>query len=448
MTRRPKQIVLAAYVGGVNEHTLWEHPDAGSQVDFSTFRRVAETAERGRFDYFFLAEGLALRERAGRPFDHDIAGRPDTLPLLAALAAVTEHIGLVGTLNATFNEPFELARQIATLDHLSGGRAGWNVVTSFDAFTGANFRRGGFLDRADRYARAEEAVRAVTTLWDTWTSDAVRADAPSGEFLADSSTGSFAVSSSQFDVSGRFTVPRSPQGRPVIVQAGVSPQGRDFAASSADVIFSPYHRGPEAHEFARDIAARVAAAGRPAGSVRILPSAAVVLGGTAAEAEERARWIRDQQLTPRTIQVLFEQVWNRDLSGFDVDGPVPDLEPDLEAPPLIEGRALIHGDRAGTVRAWRALAQERDLTLRGLAETVFDRTEYVGTAEQVADRLDEFVQSGGGDGVVLGSHLHPGGLDEFVDRVVPLLQERGSLRTEYEGTTLRENLGLEIPARP
>jgi alkanesulfonate monooxygenase SsuD/methylene tetrahydromethanopterin reductase-like flavin-dependent oxidoreductase (luciferase family) len=164
-TRTP--IILAAYVGGVNEQTLWEHPDAGSQIAFSSFRHVAQTAERGRFDYFFLAEGLALRERDGRIFDHDIAGRPDTLPVLAALAAVTEHIGLIGTLNATFNEPYELARQVATLDHLSGGRAGWNVVTSFDAFTGANFRRGGFLPHAQRYERAEEFVAAVRALWDS-----------------------------------------------------------------------------------------------------------------------------------------------------------------------------------------------------------------------------------------------------------------------------------------
>lgn len=440
-----KQIILAAYVGGVNEHTLWEHPDAGSQVEFDTFRHVAQTAERGRFDYFFLAEGLALRERDGRVFDHDIAGRPDTLPVLAALAAVTEHIGLVGTLNATFNEPYELARQLASLDHLSGGRAGWNVVTSFDAFTGANFRRGGFLDRADRYVRAEETVRAVTELWDSWDADVVVADKESGVFLGAGRSGGFSIASEQFDIDGRFTVPRSPQGRPVIVQAGVSPQGREFAAASADVIFSPFHAGPEAHEFSRDIAARVAAAGRPSGSVKILPATGFVLGQTTAEAEEKARWVRDQQFTPRTIQVLFEQVWNRDLSSYDVDGPVPAIGPDLDAPPFIQGRALIHSDREGTVRRWQQLAAERDLTLRGLAEVVFDHTDYVGTPAEVADRLDEFVQSGGADGVVIGSHLHPGGLDEFVDSVVPLLQERGSLRSDYEGTTLRDNLRIPRP---
>jgi len=442
-----KQIILAAYVGGVNEHTLWEHPDAGSQIDFSTFRHVAQTAERGRFDYFFLAEGLALRARAGRVFDHDIAGRPDTLPVLAALAAVTSHIGLVGTLNATFNEPYELARQIASLDRLSGGRAGWNVVTSFDAFTGANFRRGGFLPHSERYVRAEETVATIRRLWDSWADDAIVADKNSGEFLADAGAGAFLQTSTQFDIAGRFTVPRSPQGRPVIVQAGVSPQGRDFAASTADAIFSPYASLAEGKAFYADIKERAARFGRGPDEIKILPAAGFVLGDSQADAEEKARHIREQQLTDKTIQVTFEQVWNRDLSAYDPDGPLPDIDPDAEAAPIIQGRAFVFQDRFETVRKWRELADERGLTLRGLAHEVSGKAAYVGTAAQIADQLDAFVQEDGGDGVVIGSHLVPAGLDEFVDQVVPLLQERCSLRTDYEGTTLRDNLGLPVPAR-
>ncbi|MEN2740010.1 NtaA/DmoA family FMN-dependent monooxygenase [Microbacterium sp. X-17] len=442
-----KQIILAAYVGGVNEHTLWEDPDAGSQIAFSTFRHVAQTAERGRFDYFFLAEGLALRARGGEVFDHDIAGRPDTLTVLAALAAVTEHIGLVGTLNATFNEPYELARQLASLDHLSGGRAGWNVVTSFDAFTGANFRRGGFLPHAQRYERAEETVATVRELWDTWAEDAILADKASGVFLADPAAGAFTRRSGQFDIDGRFTVPRSPQGRPLIVQAGVSSQGRDFAAANSDAIFSPYDRLPEAKEFYADIKARVARFGRDPDHVKILPAASFVLGDTLAEAEEKARYVKDQQLSDRTILVTFEQVWNRDLSGYDIDGPLPDVDPDPAGAPFIQGRAFIYPDRLETVRTWRALAEERGLTLRGLAHEIAQDAVYVGTPAQVADQLDAFVQEDGADGVVIGSHLVPSGLDEFVDHVVPLLQERGSLRTDYEGTTLRDNLRLPVPVR-
>ncbi|KAA9111442.1 NtaA/DmoA family FMN-dependent monooxygenase [Microbacterium rhizomatis] len=442
-----KQIILAAYVGGVNEHTLWEDPDAGSQIAFSTFRHVAQTAERGRFDYFFLAEGLALRARAGEVFDHDIAGRPDTLPVLAAIAAVTEHIGLVGTLNATFNEPYELARQIASLDHLSGGRAGWNVVTSFDAFTGANFRRGGFLPHADRYVRAEETVATVRELWDSWADDAIVADKASGVFLRESDAGAFAHHGSQFDIEGRFTVPRSPQGRPVIVQAGVSPQGRDFAASTADAIFSPYSTLAEGKAFSADIRERATRFGRRPDDIKIIPAAGFVLGDTLAEAEEKARDIQERQLSDRTIQVTFEQVWNRDLSSYDLDGRLPDIEPDPQAPPIIQGRAFIFQDRFETVRRWRELADAKGLTLRGLAHEIAGRAGYVGTPEQVAQQLDDFVQEDGADGVVLGSHLVPSGLDEFVDRVVPLLQERGSLRADYEGTTLRDNLGLRVPGR-
>ncbi|MHC9043171.1 NtaA/DmoA family FMN-dependent monooxygenase [Microbacterium saperdae] len=442
-----KQIILAAYVGGVNEQTLWEDPDAGSQIDFSTFEHTAQTAERGRFDYFFLAEGLALRSRAGEIFDHDIAGRPDTLPVLAALAAVTEHIGLIGTLNATFNEPYELARQLATLDHLSGGRAGWNVVTSFDAYTGANFRRGGFLPHSQRYERAEETVQTVRELWDTWAADAIVADKASGRFLADPDVGAFSHHGNQFDIEGHFTVPRTPQGRPLIVQAGVSPQGRDFAASNADAIFSPYHALAPAKEFYADIKSRVAGFGRHPDDVKILPGSSFVLGDTLAEAEEKAQWVKEQQLSDRSIQYHFEQLWNRDLSGYDIDGPVPDIDPDPEAPPIIQGRAFVFQDRFETIRSWRALAEDRGLTYRQLAHEVTGRTEYVGTPEQIADKLDTLVQEDGADGVVIGSHLVPGGLDEFVDRVVPLLQERGSLRTEYEGTTLRSNFGLPIPER-
>ncbi|MGP9539387.1 NtaA/DmoA family FMN-dependent monooxygenase [Brachybacterium sp. AOP43-C2-M15] len=446
-SRERKQIILAAYVGGVNEHTLWEHPDAGSQIAFSSFRQVAQTAERGVFDYFFLAEGLALRERDGQVFDHDIAGRPDTLPVLSALAAVTEHIGLVGTLNATFNEPYELARQIASLDHLSGGRAGWNVVTSFDEFTGGNFRRGGFLPRSQRYERAAEFLAVARELWDSWAEDAIAVDVEDGRFLGDADAGAFAHTGPQFDIRGRFTVPRSPQGRPVTVQAGVSPQGRDFAAAHSDLIFSPFSRLPEAREFYADVKRRAAGFGRDPEHLKIVPSIGYVLGGTEEEARRSARAIQDQILTEKTVRVRFEQVWNRDLSEYDIDGPLPDVEPDESAPPFIQGRAFHIQDRARAVREWRELAAEQNLSLRELAAEVFARPQLVGTPEQVADQLDDFVQQDGADGVVLGGHVTPGGLDEFVDHVVPLLQARGSLRTEYSGSTLRENLGLPVPQR-
>ncbi|MBB2946918.1 FMN-dependent oxidoreductase (nitrilotriacetate monooxygenase family) [Actinoplanes lutulentus] len=439
MSKPRKQIILGHYLGGVNHSTVWSDPDAGSQIDFATFRHAAQAAERGKFDFFFLAEGLALRERQGEIFDQDVIGRPDAITVLTALAAVTEHLGLIATVNATFNEPYELARQLATLDHLSGGRAGWNIVTSSDAFTGGNFRRGGFLDRADRYTRAEEFLAAARQLWDSWADDDIVADKESGQFLRRPDAGSFAFSGRQFDISGRFTVPRSPQGQPVILQAGVSSEGREFAAGGGpDAIFSPYHTLAEAQAFYRDIRQRSGVPGRP----KVLPGASFVLGDTEADAIERHREITYAQISGRGAQVLLETVWNRDLSAFDPDGPLPDVDPDTEAPPFIQGRARIHQNAPETVAQWREIAEANKYTLRELAIHVFGRTEFVGTPTQVADRLDAFVQSDGSDGFIIGSHLTPAGIDEFVDRVVPLLQERGSLRTEYEGTTLRDNLGL------
>lgn len=440
---KQKQIILGAFVNGVNHTTVWSDPAAGSQIAFSSFRHVAQTVERGKFDFFFLAEGLALRERLGKIFDQDIIGRPDTLPVLSALAGVTEHLGLVGTLNTTFNEPYELARQLASLDHLSGGRAGWNVVTSFDAFTGRNFRRGGYLDRADRYRRADEFLAVAHRLWESYPAEDILADQDSGAFLRRPEAGEFSFKGSQFDISGRFVTPQPPQGKPVILQAGISPQGRDFATARADAIFSPYRELGPAQEFYRDIQARTAAHGRPPGSVKVLPSGTFVLGDTEEEAIERQRHIARQQVTGRNAQILLESVWNRDLSGYDPDGPLPDIEPDPEGPRVIQGRALGgFQDPRATVAEWRRLAEERGYSLRELAIHVFAHTEFVGTPTQVADRLIDFVNQGGSDGFILGSHLTPTGFDEFVDRVVPILQERGALRAEYTGTTLRDNLGL------
>ncbi|WP_432993755.1 NtaA/DmoA family FMN-dependent monooxygenase [Dactylosporangium sp. CA-233914] len=447
MSRPKKQIILGHYLGGVNHQTVWSDPAAGSQIDFASFRHAAQTAERGKFDFFFLAEGLALRERQGQIFDQDVIGRPDAITVLTALAAVTEHLGLVATVNATFNEPYELARQLATLDHLSGGRAGWNIVTSSDAFTGQNFRRGGFLKREDRYVRAEEFLAVARRLWDSWSTGDLVADPDAGAFLRRPDAGSFAFSGEQFDIGGRFTVPRSPQGQPVILQAGVSAEGREFATGGGpDAIFSPFHTLAEAQAFYRDIQQRSARHGRPPGSTKILPGAAFVLGDTEAEAIERHREITRAQISGRGAQILLETVWNRDLSGYDPDGPLPDVDPAPDGPPVIQGRARIHQNAFETVAEWRAIAEANRYTLRELAIHVFGRTEFIGTPSQVAQRLDDFVQQDGSDGFIIGSHLTPTGLDEFVDKVVPLLQERGSLRAGYEGTTLRDNLGLAVPA--
>lgn len=429
MSRGKKQVHLAAHFPGVNSTTVWADPRSGSQIDFSSFEHLARTAERGLFDFFFLAEGLRLREHAGRIHDLDVVGRPESITVLNALAAVTERLGLAATVNATFNEPYELARRLASLDHLSAGRAAWNVVTSSDAFTGENFRRGGYLDRADRYTRAAEFLATARELWDSWT--------PDGEQRP------FAHSGPQFRISGDFPVPRSPQGHPVVIQAGDSGEGREFAASAADVIFTR-HSTPEAgREFYADVKGRLARYGREPGDLKIMPGVTYVLGDTDADAQERAAEVRRQQVSPQNAILALEQVWGRDLSGYDPDGPLPDVDPDPDST-LVQGRVRV-ADPVGVARKWRALSEAKGLSIRQTVIESGSRQSFVGSPATVAAALEEHVATDAADGFILVPHLTPGGLDEFVDRVVPLLQERGVFRTEYAGTTLRSHLGLPEP---
>ena len=440
-----KQIHLAAHFPGVNNTTVWSDPEAGSHIEFSSFVHFARTAERAKFDFLFLAEGLRLREQGGKIYDLDVVGRPDTFAILAAVAAVTEHLGLAGTINSTFNEPYEVARQFASLDHLSGGRAAWNVVTSWDEFTGENFRRGGFLPQDKRYSRAKEFLAATGVLWDAWHGDEVVADKESGRFLGDADAGRFAIRSDQFDVGGRFAVPRSPQGRPVILQAGDSEEGREFAASSADAIFSRHSELEAGRAFYTDLKGRLAAYGREPDDLKILPAATFVLGDTDAEAAEKADVVRHQQVSGATAIKFAEQLWNRDLSDLDPDGPLPSFDPAVGDELLSKGRASVrqYRDPIATANEWRQIAESKNLSLRELVIQQTGRQTFVGSAATVAATIDEFVQTDASDGFVLIPHITPGGLDEFADTVVPLLQERGSFRTEYEGTTLREHLGLK-----
>ncbi|MFI1093383.1 NtaA/DmoA family FMN-dependent monooxygenase [Streptomyces sp. NPDC020917] len=450
MSKPLKQIHLAAHFPGVNNTTVWSDPAAGSQIDFGSFAHMARTAERARFDFLFLAEGLRLREQGGEIYDLDVVGRPDTFTVLAALAAVTDRLGLAGTINSTFNEPYEVARQFASLDHLSGGRAAWNVVTSWDAFTGENFRRGGFLAKEDRYERARQFLDAAKVLFASWRGDEIAADKAAGVFLRDPDAGRFAHRVDQFDIRGRFNVPRSPQGRPVIFQAGDSEEGREFAASSADAIFTRHGTLEAGRAFYADVKGRLARYGRTAEELKILPGVTFVLGDTDAEAQEQALLIRRQQVSGQTALKFLEHVWNRDLSGHDPDGPLPEADPLVGENTVARGRASVRmfRDPLATATEWRALAEAKKLTSRELVIEVTGRQTFIGSPSTVAAALNEFVQTDASDGFILVPHLVPGGLDAFADTVVPLLQERGVFRTEYEGTTLREHLGLPPFGRP
>ena len=441
--RKPlKQIHLAVHFPGVNNTTVWSDPRAGSHIDFSSFVNLAQTAERAKFDFYFLAEGLRLREQNGQIYDLDVVGRPDTFTVLAALAAVTDRIGLAGTINSTFNEPYEVARQFASLDHLSAGRAAWNVVTSWDAFTGENFRRGGFLPQDQRYERAKTFLHTTWELFDSWRGDEIVADKDSGVFLADADAGRFEHHDAQFDIAGQFNVPRSPQGRPVIFQAGDSDEGREFAASSADAIFSRYSKLEEGKAFYADVKGRLARHNRTRDELVILPAATFVLADTDAEAWELAREVRLQQVSGQTAIRFLEQLWNRDLSSYDPDGPLPEIDPVLGEHTVARGRASVrmYRDPAATANEWRAKAAAEDLSIRELIVEITGRHSFVGSPATVAATINDFVQADASDGFILIPHITPGGLDEFADKVVPLLQERGVFRTDYQGNTLREHL--------
>ncbi|PAX83582.1 F420-dependent methylene-tetrahydromethanopterin reductase [Streptomyces albidoflavus] len=436
MTSRPMH--LAAHFPGVNNTTVWAEdaqtspPPAGPggrQIAFSSFTHLARTAERGLFDFFFLAEGLRLREHQGRIHDLDVVGRPESLTVLTALAATTERLGLAATVNATFNEPYELARRLATLDHLSAGRAAWNVVTSFDAFTGENFRRGGFLDRADRYTRAAEFVATARALWD--------AAAPDGAGQPVTHTGQ------HFGIEGRFGLPRSPQGHPVVIQAGDSPEGREFAAAAADVIFTRHGTLEAGRAFYTDVKGRLSAHGRRPEELKIMPGVTLVLGDTDDEAQENAVEIRRRQISPQNALYALEQIWGIDLSGHDPDGPLPEADPDVDST-FVQGRVK-HGDPRQIAEKWRALSAEKGLSSRETVIEATGRQSFVGTPAAVAEQMISFVDRRAADGFILVPHLTPDGLDPFVDRVVPILQERGAFRTEYTGTTLRDHLGLPGP---
>lgn len=446
ITRPDAQVHFGVFFQGVNHHTVWSDAESGSQIDPDSFERVIRTAERGLFDAFFLGEGLRLRESHGRLHDLDVVGRPDALTELASLAATTNRIGLVATQNATYNDPADLARRLASLDVLSGGRAAWNVVTTDNAWTGENFRRGGYLDHADRYVRAEEFVRAAQAIWDSW-SDEVLATSRDAQSWADASLVERVQRSGKaVSIDVLPTVPRSAQGHPVLFQAGDSPDGRTFAARNAEVIYSAHGSDVvDALDFAADIRARTIAAGRPADDVKIFPGAHFVIADTQAQAQEKYDWLKRSQVTGATAVSLLGHVWGRDLSHLDPDGPLPDVDAADNEFDGTRGAVLKNGPRSSIAQEWRAQAEAGGLSIRELVIARERRRGFVGTPSSIAQEIISFVRSGAVDGFNISPWIVPDGLEDVVELLIPELQERGAYRTAYTGTTLREHLGLRPP---
>jgi FMN-dependent oxidoreductase (nitrilotriacetate monooxygenase family) len=435
-----RQLHIGVFFQGVGHTIAWRHPDHAKHDSFETYVRFAQIAERGLLDFIFFGEGLVVREHRDKFFGSIVNGRPDTLALLPALAAVTKHVGLAATISSTYNQPYELARQLASIDHVSDGRAAWNVVTSFSNSAAKdsggdqiafNFSKEKHLEHATRYDRAREFVALIKQLWDTWEDDAIadgRVDPEKVHALDHHGA--------WFDVKGPLDVPRSPQGHTVIIQAGQSDDGRDLAARIADVIFSPFRDINESKAHYADIKQRMQKYGRSPDQLRVLPGLAVIVAPTEAEAQEKAAHYRELLHTPAIGRYLLSEPSGYDFTGIDLDGPFPDVD---TTRPEVNGPLL---------ERWKTLAQAGNLTVRQVIEQAIPRWTLVGSPSQVADHFQHWFEEEASDGFLLTPTVFPNDLDDFVDLVVPELQRRGLFRSAYTGNTLRENLGLERPASP
>ena len=417
----------------------WRHPDADADAghNIDHYRGLAQEAERGLFDLVFVADSPAGWDGDKDPetrarVSHSAHFEPVTL--WSALSQVTEHIGFVATASTTYEDPYLLARKFASLDHISKGRAAWNVVTT-GADVSKNFSIPGHPAHADRYKRAEEFVDLVLDLWDSYEDDAIIADKQSGIFLDPNKVHKVNHKGQIFEVAGPLNVARSPQGRPVVVQAGASEAGRELAARTAEAIFTANQTLSDGQEFYSDIKSRLAKFGRRREELVIMPGIFPVLGGTEKEAQENYEFI--QSLIHPTIawSILKQYYAGVDLSGYPLDDKGPPLPTSTE---LNKSRLKLVSDLAA-----------RGLTLRQLylsLATARGHRTVVGTPEQIADAIGEWFLGGAADGFNIMPPVLPKSLTDFVDQVVPILQRRGWYRTAYEGRTLRENLGLARPA--
>ena len=420
-----RQLSIAAFMMRHGHHVAaWRHPQTDlASNPFKLFQQQVRNAEKACLDAVFFADSLALT--GGVP-----ALEPTTL--LSALAASTERIGLIGTATTTYNEPYTVARQFASLDQISDGRAGWNLVTSDNAAEAANFGRDQHLAHAARYERAREFHQVVTGLWDSWDADAFLNDKEGARLFDPAKLHKLNHRGAHFGVAGPLNVARSPQGRPVVVQAGGSEAGRDLAAATAEVVFTAQPTLAKAQDFYRDIKRRVVAQGRAPESLKIMPGLFAVVGRTQAEADEKFAQLQALIEPKAGLALLGRMIGNFDLSSYPLDGPLPEL------PQTQDGQR-------SRQQLLTDLAQGENLTIRQLYERIAGGRGHftvVGTAETVADRMQAWFEQEAADGFNFMAPSLPGGLDDFLALVVPELQRRGLFRTAYQGSTLREHLGL------
>jgi FMN-dependent oxidoreductase (nitrilotriacetate monooxygenase family) len=432
----PRRLHLGAFMRPVSIHTgAWRYPGAWPDANFSfpRLKMLIQKLEAGKFDAFFMADHLALLNMPIEALrrSHTVTSF-DPLTLLPALAAVTERIGLIATASTTYNDPYHVARKFASLDHISNGRAGWNVVTTANPDAALNFGHDEHMAHGERYKRAREFYDVVTGLWDSFADDAFIRDAESGIFWDPAKMHVLNHVGPELKVRGPLNVARPVQGWPLIVQAGASDAGRQLAAETAEMVFAAGGPIADARAFYADVKARAAAVGRNPDHIKILPGALVVVGDTV-EAAKAKRAKLDSLVHYESAIGSLSIALGVDARAFDPDGPLPDI-PETEH------------SKSGRERAI-AIARRENLTVRQLAQRLggYGGAAIVGTPRTIADEMQEWLETGACDGFNVMFPYVPGGLDDFVDQVVPELQRRGIFRTEYEGTTLREHLGLPRP---
>jgi FMN-dependent oxidoreductase (nitrilotriacetate monooxygenase family) len=432
---RPGMMKLGMSIRGLGYHpAAWRHPDvpADGTLRFEHYAHNAVTAERGLFDMIFFADGIGLRERDEPRGSLARSGyelvEMEPLTLLPALAVLTKHIGLVTTASTTYNEPYHVARKFATLDLISKGRAGWNIVTSWSEAEAKNFNREEHLEYETRYERAAEFVEVVKGLWDSWEDDCLVYDKAGGLFYDESRMHLLNHRGKHFQVRGPLNVSNMPQGRPIMVQAGASEPGREIAAATADVVYAAQDSVTVAKAYYDDVKGRLAKYGRDWDDLKIMPGVRTIVGRTRAEAQEK--FDKLQALTDPLVGLARVYAALGDLSGYDLDGPVPE--------PLRSSEM-----RSSTERVMHR-ARSQNLTIRQLYQQIVGGGFYlIGTASDIADGMQEWYEAGACDGFnVLPPYL-PGSCDDFVEFITPELQRRGLFRKAYEGTTMRENLGLK-----
>jgi len=432
-----RQLRLGAFMRPVSIHTgAWRFPGAWPDANFNLahLRQLIQTLERAKFDAFFMADHMAVLNMpvAALKRSHTVTSF-EPFTLLAALSQATEHIGLIATATTTFDVPYHIARRFASLDHLSNGRAGWNIVTTSNPDAALNFGMDEQMDHDERYARAREFYDVVTGLWDSFAEDAFVRDVESGVYFDPARMHTLGHKGKYLSVRGPLNIARPVQGWPVIVQAGASDAGRQLAAEVAEVIFSGVNLLADAQSFYADIKSRAEKAGRKRDHIKILPGCFVVVGDTLEEAQ-KTKALLDSRVHPDSGIGTISAQLGFDASGFDLDGPLPEI-PETNTGKTGRQRLI-------------DMARRENLTVRELAQRVggsFGSLEMIGTPAMIADQMETWLKEEGSDGFNVLFPWLPGGLDDFCNKVVPELQRRGLFRREYEGKTLRENLGLPRP---